>query len=246
MADPTDITQLDLQNLSPEQAAELARTRLGALTAQQHHALLGILGAVPELQKAGAAEYGQAGREREGIQQTAANVLKTTLEGKHLDIEKLGMQERLRALEQQIAYQNAQLALMGRQQTEAERRNVVEEQHQRVLEKPVVPGDILKEEAKNRASVEMLNKIGGAEGVPGLLSGVPGAKSVTDLLKTGPEAQQKAMSGLIKGYRAMGAEVPGGGGQAPVATHYRYNKDRSMRIPTDVAGNALGPPEPNR
>ena len=240
MADPTDITQLDLQNLSPEQAAELARTRLGALTAQQHHALLGILGAVPELQKAGAAEYGQAGREREGIQQTAANVLKTTLEGKHLDIEKLGMQERLRALEQQIAYQNAQLALMGRQQTEAERRNVVEEKHQQVLEKPVVPGDILKEEAKNRASVEMLDKLGG------LLSGVPGAQSVTGLLKTGPEAQQKAMSGLIKGYRAMGAEVPGGGGQAPVATHYRYNKDRSMRIPTDVAGNALGPPEPNR
>ena len=69
----------------------------------------------------GAAEYGQAGREREGVQGLAANVLKTTLEGKHLDIEKLGMQERLRALEQQIAYQNAQLALMGRQQTEAER-----------------------------------------------------------------------------------------------------------------------------
>ena len=242
MADPTatDFTQLDVQDLPPKEAAKIARARLAALYDQQTHAMFSMGTAMPELQKMGAAEYGQAGREREGVQRPAANVLKTTLEGKHLDIEKLGMQERLRALEQQIAYQNAQLALMGRQQTEAERRNVVEERHQQVLEKPVVPGDILKEEAKNRASVEMLDKLGG------LLSGVPGAQSVTGLLKTGPGGAAEGHERTHQGLPSHGRRGTWRGWTVPVATHYRYNKDRSMRIPTDAAGNPLGPQEPNR
>ena len=81
MADPTDtdFTQLDVQDLPPKEAAKIARARLAALYDQQTHAMLGMGGAMPELQKLGAAEYGQAGREREGVQGLAANVLKQTL-----------------------------------------------------------------------------------------------------------------------------------------------------------------------
>lgn len=80
MANPADISQLDLQNLSPEEQAELARQQQAALAAQQHHALLGMLSASPELQKAAGAQYGQAGRERAGGKEQSANVLKLALE----------------------------------------------------------------------------------------------------------------------------------------------------------------------
>jgi len=81
-----DLTQLDLQNLSPEEQAELARQQQAALAAQQHHALLGLLSASPELQKVGELEYGQAGRERAGGQQTAGNVLRQALAQKELGL----------------------------------------------------------------------------------------------------------------------------------------------------------------
>lgn len=80
--DPIQLTQFDLQDLPPEKAAELARAQQVALAAQQHHALLGMLGTVPELQKAGAAEFEQAGRERAGGRETAANVFRLALEKK--------------------------------------------------------------------------------------------------------------------------------------------------------------------
>jgi len=83
---PADLTQLDLQNLSPEEQAELARQQQAALAAQQHHALLGLLSAVPEAQKFGEMEYGQAGRERAGGQQTAGNVLRQALAQKELGL----------------------------------------------------------------------------------------------------------------------------------------------------------------
>lgn len=108
MADPADYTQLDLQNLSPEQAAEFARQQQAALAAQQHHALLGLLGTNPELQKAGAEQYAQAGRERGRGQETAGNVLRMTLE-------RISQERQLAALNQQIEYQRGQLGLQGQQ-----------------------------------------------------------------------------------------------------------------------------------
>ncbi len=79
MTIPADFTQLDLQNLPPEKAAELARAQQLALAQRQQTALAGILSAMPEAQKAGALEYEQAGKEREGGQRTAANVFKIAL-----------------------------------------------------------------------------------------------------------------------------------------------------------------------
>jgi len=86
MANPADLTQLDLQNLTPEQAAELERQQQAALAQQQHHALLGLLSASPELQKAGELEYGQAGRERGRGQETAGMVLRQALAQKELGL----------------------------------------------------------------------------------------------------------------------------------------------------------------
>ena len=109
MADPQDVanlSQLDLQNLPPEQAAALARAQQAALAKQQFLAQLQMQSVRPELQKAGELEYGQASRERAGGKEQSGNVLRYALE-------KLNQERQLKMLQQQINYQNAELGLQG-------------------------------------------------------------------------------------------------------------------------------------
>ncbi len=243
MPEPIDVTQLDLQNLPPEQAAALARAHQQALAAQQHHALLGMLGTVPELQKAGAAEYEQAGRERAGGQQTAAGVLKIALGQKEAEM-------RLKELENQMVYQRGMLALQGRQAGEAERSHRAEEVIRTEATKPTVPSNVLQDLATAEKQMAELDALGKA---------MPALSWMTELAKKPVQAAHEATKKTVSQYRAMGAQGlppepaaapgPAGATAASVAgphTHYRYNKDRSMRIPTDAAGNALGAAEPNR
>jgi hypothetical protein len=86
----------------------LVRAQQAALAAQQHHALLGMLSAAPELQEAGKAAYAQAGHERAAGKEQSANVLK-------LALEKTSQERQLAALQQQIEYQRGQLGLQGQQ-----------------------------------------------------------------------------------------------------------------------------------
>src|SRR5690348_10283311 len=104
MAEPADLTQLDIQDLPPEKAAVLVRAQQAALAAQQHHALLGMLSASPELQKAGELEYGQASRERAGGKEQSGNVLK-------LALEKINQERQLAALNLQGEQIRGQLGI---------------------------------------------------------------------------------------------------------------------------------------
>ena len=272
MAD-ADTTQLDLQNLTPEQAAALARAQQQALARQQQHALVGLLSAMPQAQKAGELEYAQAGKEREGGQRTAANVLK-------LSLEKLSQERQLAALQQQIAYQNAQLKLMGAQFGEQVRQHGAEnlrqdyEAYLRGLHTP--PASLVEREGKTAGELDYIKKVTEeAKKHLGPLGGA--AEAVGGVLGAGKQAELSAVEEEKKkgGYRVeaplsfeefararMGGgpvhpgvspavpQAPGGAmapaTQGPAPTHYRYNKDRSMRIPTDASGKPLGPPEPNR
>ena len=163
MAEPLDYTQLDLQNLSPEQAAELARAQQAALARQQHHALLGMLGTVPELQKAGAAEYAQAGKEREGGQGTAAKVLMTTLAKERNDIARIQAEKELAALQQQIQYQNAQLRLQGAQFGQQVRHQGAEDlraDYEAYLRgRQTVPGGLVEREGKTAGELANIENV---------------------------------------------------------------------------------------
>jgi hypothetical protein len=111
MADPADVanlSQLDIQNLPPEEQARLARAQQQALARQQFLAEMQMQSVRPELQKAGETEYAQAGRERAGGKEQSANVLK-------LALEKTSQERQLAALQQQIEYQRGQLGLQGQQ-----------------------------------------------------------------------------------------------------------------------------------
>jgi hypothetical protein len=251
MTAPEDfLTQFDLQDIPKEKASVLAKARAAALAAQQRHALLGMLGTVPELQKAGAAEYGQAQKEREGVQETAANVFKTALGEKEAAA-------RLKELELQGRYQLGMLGLQGRQAGETERSHRAEEGIREVMTRPTVPGKVLEDLSGAEKQMAQLDA---------LKQAVPALGWVVDLAKKPIQAGHEATKKTVSGYRAMGAQglppemaapvpaaavptavAPGPQAAAALApTHFRYNKDRSMRIPTDAAGNALGPPEPNR
>lgn len=189
MAEPFDITQLDLQNLSPEEAAKLARAQQVALAGRQRHALLGMLGTVPELQKAGAAEYAQAGREREGGQQTAANVLRYTLE-------KTSQERQLAALQAQIAYQNAQLGLMNRQFQEGVRKTQSEEDRQdyeaykRGLATP--PASMVEREGKTGGELANIEAVTQAVGNLPLVPKAA-AEAIGGVLKAGKSAELKSL-----------------------------------------------------
>jgi hypothetical protein len=68
-------------------------------------------------------------------------------------------------------------------------------------------------------------------------------------------AMQRARA-MNEGFENQGKRgpIPGavlqrgqaGGASAGAPTHYRYNRDRTLRIPTDAAGNPVGNPEPVR
>ena len=202
MAEPLDITQLDLQNLPPEQAAELMRQHQAALAAQQHHALLGMLGTVPELQKAGAAQYGQAAKEREGGQQTAANIFKTALGEKEAAA-------RLKELENQGLYQRGQLAVAMGQLKEAGRAHKAEEAIHVEATKPTVPANILQDLSEAEKQMAELEALGKA---------VPALSWITELAKKPVQAAHEATKKTVSKYRAMGAtNVPSEGGEIPVA-----------------------------
>jgi hypothetical protein len=216
MADPTDYTQLDLQNLSPEEAAKLARAQQAALAAQQKHALLGMLGTVPELQEAGKAEYLQGGRERGRGQETAANVLK-------LSLEKVSQERQLAALQQQIAYQNAQLKLMGAQFGESVRQHGQENARQNyeayLRGLHTVPGSLVEREGKTAgelANIENITEEASKIPVLGAL-----AKPIGKVLGAGKKAELAATAEEKRkgGYRTEAPmsfeEFVRGGGVAP-------------------------------
>ena len=188
MAEPLDYTQLDLQNLSPEQAAELARAQQAALARQQHHALLGMLGTVPELQKAGAAEYEQAGRERAGGQQTASKVLNHTLA-------RIQAEKELAALQQQIQYQNAQLRLQGAQFGQQVRHQGAEDlraDYEAYLRgRQTVPGGLVEREGKTAGELANIENVSEeAAKVLGPLGGL--ARTAGRVLGAGKRAELAA------------------------------------------------------
>jgi len=188
MANPADLTQLDLQNLTPEQAAELARQQQAALAAQQHHALLGMLSAAPELQKAGEAEYAQAGRERAGGKEISANVLKYALEktSQERQLEALKLQgEQIRG---QLGIAQSQLQL---QALEPFIRSILEAQT---------------EEDKIKAITSHLGHLGGKLGE--LLSGPAKAKR---------EAAEKVLNKAEKTVGGKGSALPQSTGKAKPA-----------------------------
>jgi hypothetical protein len=186
MASPDDavnISQLDVQNLPPEEQARLARAQQAALAAQQQHALLGMLGTVPELQKAGAAQYEQAGRERAGGREQSANVLKFALE-------KTGQERQLAALQQQIEYQRGQLGLQG-QQLGLEGARLQAEMFRPFL------NSLLESQGK----VESINAVASHFGDLG--------KKLGDIAKLPAEARVKAIQDVFgMSQQAMGGKVP--------------------------------------
>jgi len=179
--DPADISQLDLQNITPEQAAQLARQQQAALAAQQHHALLGLLSASPELQKAGEMEYGQASRERAGGKEQSSNVLKYSLE-------KLGQERQLAALNLQGEQIRGQLGIaqsqLQLQALEPFIRSMLEAQTEEEKIKAVTShfgplgeklGNLLSgpAQAKRRASEKVLDKAEKVVGGKGPKSALP-------------------------------------------------------------------------
>lgn len=199
MADAdADLTQLDLQNLSPEEAAKLARAQQAALAKQQSHALLGLLGAAPELQKAGALEYGQAGKEREGGQQTAANVLKQALGEKEAAA-------RLEELRNQNVYQRGMLAIaLGREQRESKHEDfqqMLERFKAEIAAQRPPTGEVEADLIKSASRLSWLKS-------------VHAPRAVVDFLEKEHKAKQKAVEEL--GYRTGGTpQWPAGANVSP-------------------------------
>jgi hypothetical protein len=195
-----------------------------------------MLGTVPELQKAGGAEYEQAGKERAGGQQTAAGVLKIALGQKEAEM-------RLKELENQGIYQRGQLAIGMGQLKEATRGHKEEERIRDVMTRTTVPTEILKNMTEDERRLAQLDQ---------LEQSVPGLSWLTSLVKPAIQASHAATKKTVEGYRAMGAqgipaEAPAAPGPVAAAagphTHYRYSADGLKRLPTDAAGNPVGPAE---
>jgi len=232
MAEPADLTQLDIQDLPPEKAAVLVRAQQAALAAQQHHALLGMLSASPELQKAGEMEYGQAGRERAGGRETSANVLK-------LALEKTSQERQLAALQQQIEYQRGQLGLQSQQLgLEGQRLGAS-------ILGPLVPA-LLGAQTQEQTIKGFSNLLGEHWG-----------KKLGEVLATKPEAERKSIMDYFQsvGLPLQGLlptpKVPGPKGtKAPKAaappSHYLVSPDGKMRIAATADGKPLpgAQPEP--
>src|SRR5690348_18329332 len=87
MTAPDDfLSQFDVQGVPQEKAAALSRARALALAKQQYLAGLEMQSSRPELQELGKAEFGQAGREKLGIHDVAANVFRTALGQKEAEM----------------------------------------------------------------------------------------------------------------------------------------------------------------
>lgn len=207
MTAPEDfLSELDLYGKPQEEAAQKARVLARALAGQQHHALLGMLGTVPELQKAGAEQFAQAGKEREGLLDTGAKVLATTLAKERNDIARVQAEKELAALQQQIAYQNAQLGLMNRQFGESVRKTHSEEDradyeaYRRGLNTP--PAGLVEREGKTAGEIANIENIARAAGELPLVP-KKAAKAIGGVLSAGKQAELKAMEEEKKksGYR---------------------------------------------
>lgn len=280
MADPaeSDLNLFDLYEQPQDVAAAKARARALALQRERAMGLADMYTPVPEFQKAGEAQFARAEKERSAVsERMPESVLK-------LALEKTSQERQLAALQQQIAYQNAQLKLMAAQFGESVRQHGAEnlrqdyEAYLRGLH--TVPGGLVEREGKTAGELANIENITKEAAKVPIVGGL--AEPIGRILGAGKRAELEATAEEKKkgGYRteaplsfeefararASGAvphspaapagvspavpQAPGGtpsmATQGPAPTHYRYNKDRSMRIPTDASGKPLGPAEPNR
>lgn len=194
MAGTDPITELDLYGRPQEEAARRARARAAALLQQQYVAGLAMQNERPEMQKLGEAEFGQAGREGESIRDMGSRVLATTLAKERNDIARISAERELAALQQQIQFQNAQMALQNRQFGEAIRQhgweNIIQAYNSYLSGLKQPSPELQKQESQLR------QQVAGTEATIGKWG--PLGKTISGLLTKGPEAKAKEVKQLIK------------------------------------------------
>lgn len=199
MADTVPLTELDLYGEPQSEAARRARARAASLLQQQYVSGLAMQSDRPNIQKMGETEFAQAGRERQGLQDMGSRVLATSLAQERNDIARMQAAKELAALQQQIHYQTAQLALATKQFQETQKENRVRNFLAKYAQyregfKTVPPGLI---EQQARAKGAIAAKEAGVGQIP--VVGAP----LAGLLTTGPRAEEEAVQKLIEkgGYR---------------------------------------------